>query len=93
MANRETYPAALSPLQGDVSAGAGARVVTVTGLQTIPISATAPLDQQLLRYDLLTNQWLPSLDTNSAIYVDGVPVSDDYDVFVDAGPPFTVDGV
>lgn len=93
MANRETYPASMSPMVGDAVAGAGARRISVVGIQGIPVSSTSPSDQQLLRYDAATNQWVPSDDTNSAIYVNGVPVSDDYLVYVNAAPRITINGV
>lgn len=38
MANRETYPASLFPLRGDLSAEAGATTVKVIGLQGTPLS-------------------------------------------------------
>lgn len=99
MANRETYPASLSPLIGDVSAGAGVQLVTVVGLQNQPIDGTAPLEQQILRFSFTDpiagtgGAWRASFDTNSAVYINGVPVSDDYDILVNAQPQVTVNGV
>jgi len=43
MANRETYPAALFPLRGDLSAEAGAVSVEVIGLDGTPINIAATL--------------------------------------------------
>lgn len=97
--NRETYPASLSPLIGDVSAGAASQLVTVVGLQNQPVAPTIPVDQQILRFTFTDpiagtgGAWGPSSDTNSAIYVNGVPTSDDYDIFVNAAPQVTVNGV
>ncbi|SRR6266478_1511925 len=48
MANRESYPANQSPLQGDIDGSAGEQLVTVTGIQTIPVDPTTPQPQQLL---------------------------------------------
>lgn len=88
MANRETYPASFSPLVGDVSAGAGAVAVVVTGLQTYPVQPTTPLDQQVLKFTADVSQphggsWGPAtLSTSSMVQVNGSPVSDDSEVFI-----------
>lgn len=84
MSNRETFPAAQSPLQGDVSGAAGATTVTVTGIQTIPVSPTPPDDQQVLVYQAPTNRWEPrsvfgleieghGTSPDKLIYINGVP--------------------
>ena len=78
MANRESFPSSLFPLRGDVSAEAGAVTARVIGLQTVAISATAPVDTNALV--LLDGVWTPyTLD--GSILVDGAPVSDDYNFF------------
>lgn len=53
MANRETYPASLFPLRGDLSAEAGATTVQVIGLDGTPIDFAATL---------LVNGFMTSLD-------------------------------
>jgi hypothetical protein len=79
MANRESYPAQLFPLRGDLSAEAGAVSVTVTGIQATPVVATAPSDGQVLIAE--SGVWtLQTLD--SSILINGIPVSDDYDIGV-----------
>ena len=93
MSNRETFPASLSPITGDVSAGAGARQTTVTGLQGTPVSTTTPNDKDFLMFDAVTSKWEPQQGTGTAITVNGVPTSDDYDVYVNAGPLVMVNGV
>ena len=50
MANRENYPASLFPLRGDISAEAGQTLVTVQGIQGVPVTTTAPADGQGLTY-------------------------------------------
>ena len=95
--NRQVYPSSLFPLRGDISAEAGAVRVTVIGLQTIPISSTLPSDtvpQTLVAIG--GNEYIPTnLDTS--IQVNGVPISDDYDIGVNlpigpAGTPIKVNG-
>jgi len=80
--NRETFPASQSPLKGDVSGAAGATTVTVTGLQRIPVKAGTPSDQQVLTYVAADGQWEASGSSsgNRSIQVNGVTMSDDYDV-------------
>ena len=58
--NRCVYPSALFPLRGDISAEAGQVLVTVKGLQTIPVLATTPTDQQVLTYVAVNGDWEPS---------------------------------
>lgn len=88
MANRETYPAYFSPIAGDVVAGAGAVASVVVGLQTYPIQPTTPLDQQFLKFTADLTQphggaWGPAtIATSSMIQVNGSPVSDDSEVFI-----------
>ena len=84
MANRESYPSAQSPLRGDVSGAAGATTVTVTGLQTIPVKSGTPSDQQVLTYIAADGQWEASSNSsaNRSIEVNGIVLSDDYDIGV-----------
>lgn len=79
MANRETYPASLFPLRGDLSAEAGATTATVVGIQKTPVVSTTPADAQT--FIALSDVWtLQTLD--GSILVNSVPVSDDYDIGV-----------
>lgn len=94
MSNRETYPASQSPLQGDVSGPAGATLVTVTGIQNIPVEAATPVDQDEFRFSFARNEWEPRAPGNVSITIGtfattageitsrGVEISDDYDVLV-----------
>lgn len=89
MANRETYPASQSPLQGDVSGPAGASTVTVVGIQTVPVSPATPTDQDLMRYNNTDGKWEPTAEGNASITIGtfalaggvvvekGLPISDD----------------
>jgi hypothetical protein len=93
MATRETYPAQLFPLRGDLSAEAGDTLVTVVGLQTTPIdpetpggtnvspAVSSPALVALGGSTLTQATWTPVLLDNS-ILVDAVPVSDDYSFLV-----------
>lgn len=83
MANRETYPAAQSPLTGDIDGAAGASRVTVVGWQSSPIDVGPPVDQNIYRFNFNDNRWELKLDT-ACILVEDDPVSDDYDIFVNA---------
>jgi hypothetical protein len=90
MANRETFPASQSPLQGDISGQAGDTTVKVVGLQTQPLSPTLPIDKDKLRYNASVPQWEPAPDGNASvtfgenvttagqIVSKGETVSDDY---------------
>jgi len=76
--NRETYPAALFPLRGDLNAEAGATTVEVIGLQTIPFSpeVNPEIDQSVPTYVAATNtiQWLlPIFNENNTDIVSLVP--------------------
>lgn len=91
MANRESYPASLFPLRGDISAEAGATSVVVQGLQTIPISTQlpdgsvavgpAPALVALGGSNVSQAVWTP-VPLDNCILVNGVPKSDDYDISV-----------
>lgn len=87
MANRETYPAAQSPLQGDVSGPAGATTVTVTGLQRNPIAPGAPSDQARLTWLGDTSQWTPVVPSYTMALEDATGgldiISDDWEIYID----------
>lgn len=92
--NRETYPAAQSPLQGDIDGPAGARTVTVIGIQTQPVSPAIPTDKDKLQYDASVPEWAPTPDGNASFTIGtyataggvviskGETISDDYEVLV-----------
>lgn len=100
MPNRETFPSALFPLRGDLNAEAGATSVIVTGIQKIPVSSSTPSDQNVLTFEASTGQWTPSGfgDANESIRVEGVVMSDDYDLGIElslgtTNSPVLVEGV
>lgn len=68
--------AGIYPLAGDVKSSAGSSSVTVTGLQTIPVSSTFPVAGASLEYSLANSNWAPAL--RQSIQVNGVSCSDDY---------------
>jgi hypothetical protein len=84
MANRETYPSALSPIQGDAVANAGATLVKVVGIQGFPVVSTPPTINNTLVFN--GTSWVPSsvsnTQANQSILVNGVVMSDDYDIGV-----------
>jgi hypothetical protein len=85
MANREVYPSSLFPLRGDLSAEAGATTVEVVGLRNIPISPTLPTDGQVYSFVAVNDDWEPTtVPFNQSIKVNGVAMSDDYEIFVNA---------
>jgi hypothetical protein len=84
MANRESYPAAQSPLQGDVIGAAGATQVTVVGLQGNPVSPTPPDLQARLTWD--GTAWTPIVPSYTIALenADGtlVILSDDWEIYI-----------
>jgi hypothetical protein len=81
--------AGIYPLTGDVTSVAGSPRVTVTGIQNVPVSASPPGSANNLQYDANTNQWTPT--AIACVAVDGVVVSYDYVIAVNAtNPPITV---
>ena len=80
MANRETYPASQSPLQGDLSGTAGATTVTVVGLQTVPVAPGTPPTGADLVFD--GTQWSGQLPANIALELNGQDFSDDWEFMV-----------
>lgn len=83
MANTfQIYPPVSSSvtLTGDVTtAGDVARVV---GIQTVPVDSTTPTDEQVLEFNAGTGKWTPT--TQGKILVNGLPVSADALILVDA---------
>ena len=85
MANRETYPASLFPLRGDVSAEAGAISVTVVGIQNVPVDAPInPTDDGKVPTFVAVDgriEW--RVGSGSIVAVNGVGVSSDYLILTD----------
>lgn len=95
--NREVFPGGIYPLAGDVQSTAGQQSVTVIGIQGVPVENTPPSDQSRLVYQASTSQWQPTPIANDSISVNGVCISDDYDITVNApvgsnGTPVQVNG-
>ena len=86
MANQQLFPQSVYPIAGDVQSAPGSPLVIVKGIQTIPFSSTTPLAGQVPVFT--AGQWVPSSITstqaNESIQVNGVVVSDDYDISVNA---------
>jgi hypothetical protein len=90
--NRETYPAAQSPLTGDISGPASAQTVTVVGLQTNSVASGLPSEQARLTWSAVTQEWVPQVPSNMSILLNGfisggnligfIDISDDYDFLV-----------
>ena len=64
-----TYPISVSgsastfstPLTGDASGGQMGTAVTVTRLQSVPVSSAAPANGMILKFNSFSGQWEPSL--------------------------------
>ena len=84
MSNQQLFPSSTYPLSGDVVSTAGNPTVTVTGIQNIPFSPTAPQDGQVPVFESSVNEWVPSSTTstqaNKSIQMNGIVVSDDYEI-------------
>lgn len=91
--NRETYPASLSPMTGDAVAGVGAKQTTVVGIQNNPVSPTSPNGGDVLQFNSTSNMWEPTPEANGFIFINGVPVSSDPIIYINAGPLLTINGV
>lgn len=82
--------AGIYPLQGDVTSTAGNNNVKVTGFEGIPLTPGPYSSGVTWQYVSSTNQWVAVL--RAAIQVDGVTVSDDYNVSVDVLRPVRTNG-
>ena len=82
--NRETYPASLFPLRGDLYAEAGATTVRVIGIQTVPIDQPlSPTDDlKVATYVDASRriEWLVGGGSGeiNAVEINGVGESDDF---------------
>jgi len=79
MANRESYPASLFPMQGDLLSSAGQVKVRVVGIQNEPVSPTIPAVAQGL---IFNGSLYEIVYINSQLQVEGTAVSDDYTIAV-----------
>jgi hypothetical protein len=67
--------AGIYPLIGDIASQAGDTLVTVTGIQSIPVTSMLPPPGADLQYNGNTHNWTPTL--RAAIQVNTVTASDD----------------
>ena len=92
--NRETYPASFSPIVGDVIVNPGERQATVAAIQHVPVSDATPNDHDLLEFNATTGEWEPGAGASTAfIYINGVAVSDDPTIYINAGNLTEINGV
>ena len=86
MANTQIDPSSSYPGSGDILTTPGSPFTTVVGIQTRPFSSTTPVEGQVPVYT--SGVWVPSSTSNSqanqSIQVNGIAVSDDYSVSVNA---------
>ena len=80
----------LWPLSGDVSSQAGSDLVTVIGLQGIPVKQVFLVGGEELVFDVNSNSWIPTI--RAIIQVNNVTVSDDAYVSVNVSKPILVNG-
>lgn len=83
--------AGIYPLAGDVASQAGNRLVTVIGIQGIPVLNTLFSGGEVLEYNPNTNQWTPTL--RAALQVNNVTLSDDYLITINVPKMVLVNGV
>jgi len=74
--------AGVYPLTGDVQSSAGSPTVRVTGLQGLPIESIVPDPGAVLTFNQNNAEWEPI--QRACIQVNGISVSDDYDISVNA---------
>jgi hypothetical protein len=82
--------AGIYPLIGDVTSTAGSNRVVVTGLQSIPVQNAFPLAGAFLEYNTNTNEW--EAIVRASVQVNGLTVSDDPWISVNARKPIQVNG-
>jgi hypothetical protein len=75
--NQQTFPASLFPLRGDVSAEAGAVIVLVQGIQSIPVTTNLPTNGQGLSYNAANNdlEWGVG---SGVVQINGTGASSDF---------------
>jgi hypothetical protein len=83
MPTQQLFPQTVYPIIGDVQSTPGAAKITVTGIQTIPVSPTTPTDQQVLVFQQSLLQYVPRYSPfNRSIQVNNIAMSDDYEFSV-----------
>lgn len=82
--------AGIYPLTGDVLSQAGNQLVTVIGIQGIPVTVGLLLGGEVLEYNTNTHNWEANL--RAAIQVNNVTVSDDYLITVNVPKMILVNG-
>jgi len=82
MANRQVFPSSLFPTLGDVSGAAGSTSLTVVGIQKIPVSSTAPSTANPQTLAAIGGTLYTPTYMDTAIQINGAPISDDYDIGV-----------
>lgn len=82
--------AGLYPLTGDVLSTPGSPTARVIGIQGIPVLQSVVPSGAVLQYNQNNNEWEAIL--NAQIQVNGLTVSDDPWVSVNAAKPITVNG-
>lgn len=88
MPNQQIFPQSTYPITGDVQSTPGSPFVRVVGFQGTAVSSGTPTDGQVFVFNSATNSFVLSSTTstqaNKSIQVNGVVMSDDYSVSVDA---------
>lgn len=74
--------AGVYPLTGDVQSTAGSPQVKVVGIQGFPVESGVPLPGAVITFNQNDAQWEPI--QRACIQVNGISVSDDYDMSVNA---------
>jgi hypothetical protein len=82
--------AGIYPLSGDVLSKAGNPLVKVIGLQGIPLLAGVSSSGSSLQYNQNANQWQAILRAN--VRVNGLTISDDNEISVNARKEVTING-
>lgn len=82
--------AGVYPLTGDVESDAGSPLVTVVGIQGRTVTNPFLQGGENLQYNGNTNEWIPTL--RACVFVNGVPVSDDFTVTVNVARPIKING-
>lgn len=89
--NREIYPGGIYPLQGDVLSQAGNNLVAISKLQGTSLNANSPTPGTYLIFDGVS--WSPRQPWNNSVEVNGISISDDFDITVNVIKPVLVNGV
>jgi hypothetical protein len=82
--------AGLYPLAGDVTSSAGNPLARVIGIQGIPVIAGIPGSGASFQFNQNLVEWQPTLIAQ--VQINGITVSDDPLVSVNAGKPIKING-